>query len=252
VCPFHWWRFDGEGRNTRVPYDRSNNPAARVGTYPTVERNGFVMFWYHPRGEVPSFEVPVVDDLADDAWTEYERHTWHLPIPWQEFAENGPDFVHLRTVHGAAAVPELEELRTEGPFSSTRSQVDFVTPRGPQAGRIDTDAWGPGFSVARFSGIIDACFAAASTPLDFETLEVTHSYKIRWLGPGEAEREKTRRVGGALVRDLVKQVEEDAVIFRHKISQPRPRLSPADGPILRFRKWAAQFYVEGDPRAINR
>ena len=39
VCPFHWWRFDADGCNTQVPYDGSSNPAARIHTYPTAERN---------------------------------------------------------------------------------------------------------------------------------------------------------------------------------------------------------------------
>ena len=38
----------------------------------------------------------------------------------------------------------------EGFTSSVRSRVNFDTPRGPAEGRIDTDTWGPGFSVARF------------------------------------------------------------------------------------------------------
>ena len=106
--------------------------------------------------------------------------------------------------------------------------------------------------MARFSGIIDACFVAASTPVDFETLEVTHSYKIRKLGGTPELLEKTQRVGAALVRDLVKQVEEDAVIFQQKICQMKPQLSKVDGPIVRFREWASRFYVDGDPRAVNR
>lgn len=252
ICPFHWWRYDTEGRNTSIPYDGSNNPTARIHTYPTLERNDTVLFWYHPTGDAALWEVPSVDCLNDDTWTGYDRYTWHLPIPWQEFAENGPDFIHLRTVHGAVDVPQLEEARMEGFISSVRSQVNFDTPRGPAQGRIDTDTWGPGFSVARFSGIIDACFVAASTPVDFETLEVTHSYKIKKLGDSDELLEKTRRVGAALVRDLVKQVEEDAVIFRHKICQTQPRLSKADGPIVQFREWAARFYAAGDPRAVNR
>jgi len=252
VCPFHWWRWGADGRNTRIPYEGSRNPAARIETYPTLECNDTVLFWYHPTGEAPLWEVPPIDFLDDDAWTAYDRYTWHLPIPWQEFAENGPDFIHLRTVHGAVDVPELEAYEMEGFTSRVRSKVNFDTPRGPARGRIDTDAWGPGFSVARFSGIIDACFVAASTPIDFETLEVTHSYKIRKLGETPERLEKTRRVGAALVRDLVKQVEEDAVIFQQKICQLQPRLSKADGPIARFREWASRFYVDGDPRAVNR
>ncbi|MEE2664545.1 MAG: Rieske 2Fe-2S domain-containing protein [Myxococcota bacterium] len=252
VCPFHWWRFDGEGRNTLIPYDGGRNESATIKSYPTVERNGIVLFWYHPTGEPPLWEVPELDLCSDPAYTDYDRYTWHIRIPWQEFAENGPDFIHLRTVHGAVEIPELERLTYDGYTTSLRSKVNFDTPRGPQSGRIDTDGWGPGFAVARFSGIIDAFFVGCSTPIDFDVLEVTHSYRVGKLGTTPELLDRTRRVGDALIRDLVKQVEEDIVIFEHKISQPQPKLSAADGPIPQFRKWAQQFYLPGDPRATNR
>jgi nitrite reductase/ring-hydroxylating ferredoxin subunit len=252
VCPFHWWRFDGAGENTLVPYDGSRNRAARIPGYPTVDRNGLVMFWYHPRGEPPLWELPDLPQYADPGWTDYYTHRWIVRAPWQEFAENGPDFIHLRTVHGAADVPELESFELDGYFTHLRSRVNFRTPRGPQAGRIDTDGWGPGFSLARFAGIIDACFVSAMTPIDFEHTEVCFNYMIRKLGDSPEALAKTRRVGDALIADLRQQVAEDMVIFDHKIYQSAPRLSRADGPIPEFRRWAQQFYVDGDPRAVNR
>jgi hypothetical protein len=130
--------------------------------------------------------------------------------------------------------------------------VNFATPRGPQPGRIDTDSWGPGFSLARFSGIIDACFVGAMTPLDFEETLVSFDYMVRRLGDSPEELERTRRVGEALIADLRRQVAEDMVIFDHKVWNPRPSLSRADGPIAEFRRWATRFYVDGDPRAVNR
>ena len=252
VCPFHWWRWDGEGRNTRIPYDGSQNRAARIPAYPTIDRNGSVLFWYHPLGEAPLWEIPEIECFDNPDWTPYQRFRWEMRAPWQEFAENGPDYVHLRTVHGSVTIPEVERYECEGYQTKLRSRVDFDTPRGAQQGRIDSDAWGPGFALARFSGIIDACFVAASTPIDFETTEVTHSYSIRKLGEDAEALAKTQRVGDALIRDLVKQVEEDLVILDRKIFQAQPRLSEADGPIVEFRKWAKQFYLEGDPRAVNR
>jgi 3-Ketosteroid 9alpha-hydroxylase C-terminal domain len=36
---------------------------------------------------------------------------------------------------------------------------------------------------------------------------------------------------------------EDNVIFDNKIYVASPALADGDGPILPFRKWAAQFYV---------
>ena len=252
VCPFHWWQYDGDGNNTLIPYDGGKNAAAKIKSYQTLDRNGYILFWYHPTDDAPLWEIPELDVCSNDGYTEYDRYTWHIPIPWQEFAENGPDFIHLRTVHGSVDIPELERLRYDGYSTELRSKVNFATPRGPQQGRIDTDGWGPGFSIAQFSGIIDAFFIGCSTPIDFDMLEVTHSYKVRKLGTTPERLEKTKRVGQAFIRDLVKQVEEDAVIFEHKISQPRPKLSPADGPIPQFRKWAKQFYRPGDPRGTNR
>lgn len=252
VCPFHWWQFDGGGKNTLIPYLETRNSAACIPSYPTVEKNGFVFFWYHPRGEPPLWEIPDVPEFGAPGWTDYFPARWKVRAPWQELAENGPDFVHLRTVHGAVDIPELESYECDGFLSRMRACVRFDTPRGPQNGRIDTDTWGPGFGVARFSGITDALFVALNTPIDFEYTEVSFHYMLRKIGDSPEAREKTRRVGEALIADLKKQEAEDIVIFDHKIHVPNPKLSAVDAPILRFRKWASQFYVDGDPRAINR
>jgi len=251
VCPFHWWQFDGDGNNTLVPYDGTRNRAAKLHSYPTIDRNGFILFWYHPTGEPPLWEIPKIEPFYDDGWTDYYPALWKVRSPWQEMAENGADYIHLRTVHGSVDIPELELVEYDGYFSKLRSRVNFKTPRGPQPGRIDSDGWGPGFSVARFSGIIDACFVSAQTPIDFEYTEVSFNYMIRKIGNSDKDLARTKRVGEAMIADLKRQEAEDIVIFENKIYQPTPRLSAADGPIAEFRRWAAQFYVEGDPRALN-
>jgi hypothetical protein len=75
---------------------------------------------------------------------------------------------------------------------------------------------------------------------------------VKRLGDGSDAQARTRRVGEALVRDLRKQMDEDVVIFDHKVWVDPPALAPDDGPIVRFRRWAAQFYVAGDPVAASR
>lgn len=242
VCPYHWWEYDGDGANVRIPYSERTNRKARVRTYPTIERNGLVMFWYHPDPhQEPLWEIPQLDEYFTDEWHALEPAEWIVRCPWQDLAENGPDYVHLRTVHGAATVPELEELRFDGYFTSLRARVDFDTPRGPQPGRIDTDSYGPGFSVARFSGIVDTMFFNVTVPIDWEN---TRSVKLY--------RAKDRRVGEAQVRNLKTQMAEDNVIFDNKIQVPAPALADGDGPIMEFRRWASQFYVDGDPVAAGR
>jgi len=243
VCPYHWWEYDGDGRNVRVPYSTRTNAKARLHTYPTVERNGMVWFWYHPNGTEPLWEIPELDEYDDPTWSDYLRADWVVRCPWQELAENGPDFVHLRTVHGAADVPELESLTYDGIRTHLRSRVNFATPRGPQPGRIDTDSWGPGYGVARFSGIIDALFVAGTTPIDFDQTLSIKAYKVKVTGDTPDAKAKAMNLGEALVRDLRKQMAEDNVIFDNKVHLRSPALIDADGPIMKFRRWAAQFYA---------
>ena len=91
-----------------------------------------------------------------------------------------------------------------------------------------------------------------STPVDWETTRSIKLYKLQIAGDTDEARIKTERVGDALLRDLRRQMDEDVVIFDHKIWVDPPALAPDDGPIVRFRRWASQFYVDGDPIAAGR
>ena len=58
VCPFHELEYDAEGANTDIPYSERVNRKARLMTYPTIERNGVVIAWYHPDGEARCGRCP--------------------------------------------------------------------------------------------------------------------------------------------------------------------------------------------------
>jgi hypothetical protein len=47
------------------------------------------------------------------------------------------------------------------------------------------------------------------------------------------------------VAEVDKQVREDRPIWEHKAHLVRPALADNDGPFMKFRRWAAQFYAEG-------
>lgn len=244
VCPYHWWEYDENGANVHIPYSNRTNRKARLRSYPTMDCNGFVMFWYHPDPACPPlWDQPEFPEYFTDEWSDFHKANWKVRCPWQELAENGPDYIHLKTVHGAATVPELEQLTYSGYTSSLRSKVDFDTPRGPQPGRIDTDSWGPGFAVARFSGIIDTVFMGATTPIDWDYTLSVKGYKVKKLGTSAQDLAKTKRMGDALIADLRKQMREDNIIFDNKIHVDSPALIDGDGPIMAFRRWAEQFYV---------
>ena len=92
---------------------------------------------------------------------------------------------------------------------------------------------------------------SSNTPIDWEWTLSVKAYLFR-QGDTPEEAERAGRVGEAVVADLRKQMREDNVIFDNKVFNERPALADADGPIMKFRRWAGQFYVDGDPLAAGR
>jgi nitrite reductase/ring-hydroxylating ferredoxin subunit len=242
VCPFHGWRFDPDGNNSHIPYSERTNKKACVTTFPTVERNGLIMAWYHPSSEAPMWEVPVIPEFNDpDNFTPMKTIDYAISAPWQELAENGVDSAHFRYVHHTEEVPELESYEVDGPFTKMRSAQKFPTPRGVVNGRIDADSFGPGFSCVRFSGIVDTVLMGCNVPISDEECHMRFSFTVRKLGDDEA---LNSSVGQAFVDEVAQQVIEDKVIWENKAHLVRPALADTDGPVMKFRKWAKQFYAE--------
>lgn len=237
-CPFHGWRFGGDGACVEIPYSERLNRRARLGTHPTVERNGFVMAWYHPGGAEPRWAVPTVAEHADPDYTDYQVSAHTIGTVIQEMAENAVDPAHFRYVHGTDQVAEVEEYRTEGHTSTMLSRQTYVTPRGVIEGRIDAYSFGPGFSLTRFSGIIDALLVATSTPVDDETTTVRFHFTVRRPASTLSE---------AFVAEIDRQLAQDIPIWEHKAYLPVPALADTDGPVMRFRHWFSQFYEAGAP-----
>lgn len=251
VCPFHGWKFDAEGTNTDIPYSERTNRKGTLRTFPVVERNGVSMVWYHPDPSVaPMWEVPEVPEFADDPdWSTVIRTEHVIGAAWQEMAENGVDAAHFRYVHNTAEVPELEMYDTDTfPFSQMRSSQKFPTPRGVMEGRIDSRMIGPGMSVVEFSGIVDTVNLAVTTPISKDECIIRFNFRFKTMG----DEATTRNVGNAFVREVDKQVLEDKPIWEHKAHLVRPALADTDGPLMKFRKWAAQFYAEpiSDERTV--
>jgi phenylpropionate dioxygenase-like ring-hydroxylating dioxygenase large terminal subunit len=243
VCPFHGWEFDANGRNTCIPYSERTNAKAHVRTFPTIERNGLVMVWYHPDEAVePMWEVPELPEFnGDPEFSEPVQRRYTIHAAWQELAENGADPAHFRYVHNTEVVPEVDEYVIDGPHALMRSSQKFPTPRGVVEGRIDVDNWGPGFAYTWFRGIVDTLLMGCNTPIDEDSCELHFTFTVRKIGDDGT----TSTVGQAFVDEVHKQVIEDGPIWENKAHLVRPALADTDGPFMKFRKWAAQFYAEG-------
>lgn len=239
-CPFHGWCFDGDGQCVEIPYARRTPGAsagARLGRWPSVERNGLLMVWFDPAGGPPLWEVPTLEEFEAPGWSRYARHRMQVETCNQEILENVADRAHFHFVHGTVDVPRTL-LTMEGTTLRAEQITRFKTPNGVVDGGILSNYQGLGFGTARFTGICEALLVLATTPIEAEKLDVRFSLTIDESRGASTE----RGVGRAIIKDIIQQFVEDTPIWENKQYKPRPNLCAEDGEITRYRRWASQFY----------
>lgn len=245
-CAFHNWKYDCGGRCIDIPYGKGlrasgGNKKRRVRAHTIVERNGFIMLWWHPDGDPPAWDVPVVPEYDDPGWTDYYRHEWHIDTHWQEMVENAVDTSHFHYLHKAAAVPEIVDFEIKEHLLRSNAKHLFVTPLGKSSGFIEAIMHGPAFGTVRFSvgKLVEILFTQALTPVSENQLHASFSFMTKGTGARAI-------LGRKLAEEVIRQIDADAIIWEHKVFRPRPMLAEGDGPVMRFRQWAEQFYTDHD------
>lgn len=243
-CPFHHWRFNGDGGVTEIPYAEAIPPrlARSCGNaWPAREAFGLVFVWYHPSKAAPLWELASVPEIAEQGWQPFEECEWSIEVHMQEITENSADYVHFRTIHGTKS-PPIPTYKVEGYTRQSMIETKMETPRGEVDGKIEVRAFGPGQSFTRFHGITDVLMSQQATAVNSQC---TH-LRQQFYRPPEMS-EGGIRVANALVRDLLKQVNQDIPIWEHKRFVAKPLLVKGDGPILAYRKHYARYYATEIP-----
>jgi 3-ketosteroid 9alpha-monooxygenase subunit A len=236
-CPFHAWKFDGAGCCTEVPYAKKIPPKAKLRSWEPREVNGLVMVWHHAEGAPPSFDIPTLPEIGSDDWAPYEKRRWTVKTRNQEMAENAVDSAHFHYLHGTSNMP-ASQAEALGPILRVLSTTGMQTPRGGVDGTVESTSYGFGYSTVRFKGIVETLLVSSITPIDDETQDVRFAFTLRKL----PDKDVTKTVGKAFIREVSRQLEQDIPIWEHKTYLDRPVLCDGDGPIGLFRKWSRQFY----------
>jgi len=250
-CPFHHWQYDTDGVITQIPY-ASRIPPKWEGrpclrTYPVCEKNELIWAWYHPLGNDPDHEVIALDEMDDPAWTERQRFLWTFDSCPQEIAENGVDVAHFKYVHGMEAVPEGETTYDRHIRHSRVSGSRTVDDGAGNAVQIDSTVEvvqnGAGQKWVRFTSFMEYLLQVLVTPVDDTRVEVRFMYIYQHY-----EKDSFQHLGmQAAIESTNGQrgLEGDIPIWQNKFHLRNPILCDGDGPIMRFRKYFAQFYVGG-------
>jgi phenylpropionate dioxygenase-like ring-hydroxylating dioxygenase large terminal subunit len=127
-CPFHGWRFDGEGRNVHVPL----NPDAKLenlGAVPVPVREIGGLLWIYT---APGRKAPV-EPHVPDTFTRDDVTRTHLVAEWNAHwtraMENMLDSPHVPFVHRTTIGRASARVMTDG------SLMDVTWEETPYGGR---------------------------------------------------------------------------------------------------------------------
>lgn len=244
VCPFHGWRFDGEGQVAEVP---GLPRPPRVGTraWDVCERNGRIFVWYHAAGKPPQYDVtPYRTD--GDAWTPWRADTYRVRIGVQELTENIIDRAHFLVVHDMLP-PTVDrfDVRFEdhSMIVDQHVKVTAVVDSGVEVATRTTTC-GPGIvAVEVREGDLDMLTYITQTPVDDEYTDITICFSMRALD----DEVLTSSVAELNAKTTNLQFAQDIPIWENKVYLTKPILTQVDGPIAAYRRWYSRFYSTWSP-----
>ena len=236
VCPFHEWAFGPDGTNVDIPYADKPNRKARLAMWRTSVANGMLMAWYHPDPTVePTYEVP---QMVPEGAAESGRCDRVVRTQWQEIAENGVDMAHFKSVHGAGQVSPVGEQVFDGPFRRVESDQMFTSSKGDLPAHLKVLTAGPGIGVQEFTMFGATVIGVASTTaIDSGSCQV----KFTFYSDGSDIADK---IAPSFALEVERQFDQDIPIWENKEYLAVPALASSEKPLMDFRKWASQFYVE--------
>ena len=247
-CPFHGFRFDGDGSCKFVPGEGKVPPALQAKAWATREVDGAIMVWYDHEGSPPPNDPPDYFELrGKDGWTEMQWHTWsELRAHPQETSENSVDLAHFSEVHGYTDVAIVDPIDIEGEtlrigYKMTR-KLDSVGMPGQSAESVfRVRVHGLGHSVVEVTTPkfnTEFRTYVLCTPIDEDHVVLRGGGTMKALPDPNV----TAMIEKVFFKGFVDDVEQDFDIWQNKRYLDRPVLTSIDGPIGAYRKWCRQFY----------
>lgn len=260
ACPFHDWRWAGNGKCVNIPYAKRVPPRARTRAWTTLQRNGQLFVWNDPQGNPPpaGVTIPEIEGVGSPEWTSW---TWNSIViegsNCREIIDNVVDMAHFFYIHYSFPVffKNVFEGHIAAQYMNSKSRPDM------KAGtHYDNKGDGDGIAIrseAAYYGpsyMID--YLWNPTPIgEIETVLINCHYPVsptsfvlQWGAMVKKPAALSDDQAQALAERFAKGVErgfvQDVEVWRHKAKIDNPLLCEEDGPVYQLRRWYEQFYVD--------
>ncbi len=261
VCPWHAWHWDGEGRNTLIPYSAQRcKENLRLRVWPTTEWYGCLLVWHDEAGGEPAWMPETIPELEDGSrypFDETMRHSWRIVAHPQLVMENGVDAAHVQVIHGAGEVPVIRDVEVHGHKWRTNVAVTYgagkeatwLTPDGPIEATMYFDLWGIGLGLARWPDqLLGGRMITNPTPVD-----ETHTELWWCMTTARTDgRDEPSRGARKMMEHQRATVEQDFFIWEHMETLQTPSFAPEEAQYYAaIRRWAWQFYPAKDRPPVD-
>jgi 3-ketosteroid 9alpha-monooxygenase subunit A len=257
ACPFHDWRWGGDGRCTQIPYARRVPPTARTRSWLALEQNKQLFVWNDPQGNPPPEHVaiPRIDGAFADGWSSW---TWDSILVQdsncREVIDNVVDMAHFFYIH--FAFPTYFKNVLQGHIASqylttrTRPDVDTGSNDAPAAQttlRSEASYYGPSYMIDYlwhdYHGL-----TMESVLINCHYPVTPDSFMLQWgvivkLPPGVPD-SRGDRIGAKFAEFISLGFTQDVQIWMNKTRIDNPLLCAEDGPVYQLRRWYEQFYTD--------
>ncbi|MFB6520756.1 Rieske 2Fe-2S domain-containing protein [Streptomyces sp. NPDC056401] len=255
ACPFHDWRWSGDGRCAAIPYARRVPPRARTRAWTSLERNGQLYVWHDPEGNPPPPEVtiPVIEGVGDPEWSDWSWNFLRVENSnCREIVDNVVDMAHFYYVH--YAFPHYFKnvfdghVATQYMESTPRGDVDLGTLSTGGGLRSDASYYGPSYMIDKLwsdigGGVeLESVLINCHYPIDENSFMLMYGTIVKKL-PGMTD-EQAADAARLTSEGLAVGFEQDVEIWKNKTRIDNPLLTEEDGPVYQLRRWYEQFYVD--------
>ncbi len=255
-CPFHFFCFDPEGNCTKTGYN-TTPPKVKLKNYIVKEVNSFILIWFDLKSNPPEWEVP---SISFDDWSEIKTKDFEINSHPQETTENSVDIGHFGVVHQYTNINQIEPLKTSGAYLNAkygfnRAPEGFIG-KGKDGIRatINIHVYGLGYSFVE----VDLPELGMQTRQYVFPRPIDDGRIILKIGMQVKKIEQPKKIHPLLAfvptgflnslilkkafQGYVNDVSQDFDVWQNKVYIDPPVLAAGDGPIVLYRKWAAQFY----------
>lgn len=256
ACPFHGFCFDTSGQCVKTGYGTKPPKQAVLKTWPVMEMNGVIMAWQDATGKAPDWTVP---ELDWEGWTPVRFADWRITSHPQEIAENSADVGHFRHVHGYDDVKVFMEAQADGhilqgKYGMSRA-ANFVGIRSKPI-QVEFNFFEYGLGMAHVEAHVpkfglNSRHFVYPMPIDGKEIvlrigvSVNQNFKPSRIHPMLGILPKSLLmpfIASGYYREYKRDVSDDFKVWTNKVYVHPPYLAQGDGPVVLYRKWAAQFY----------